>query len=145
MSFGADAALPRSNKPGFDAGRPSLPVTGGIVNGGKFDVALSAFFMRSTDPSRTNLDTLSRIPPAGLNQAFWRNARVDALELQGERIYDPTARKRIYDKIQQIEAADVPYVTMRWWTSIAMHSVRLRGIRSAQVGSTYWNVQDWTF
>ena len=118
---------------------------GGILFGGKFDVALSAFFMRSTDPSRTSFDASSRIPPAGLNHAFWRNARVDALEAQGTGIYDEAARKRIYDKIQQIEAADVPYVTMRWWTDIAMHDVRLHGIRPAPIGSTYWNVQDWTF
>jgi len=118
---------------------------GGIVNGGKFDVALFAYFMRSTDPARRGFDTSSRIPPAGLNTAFWRNARVDALEIQGERSYDPAVRKRVYDQIQQIVAADVPFVTMRWWTSIAMHNVRLRGIRPALVGSTYWNVQDWTY
>jgi peptide/nickel transport system substrate-binding protein len=118
---------------------------GGIVYGGKFDVALSAFLMPSTDPFRTNLDSSSRIPPAGVNHAFWRNARVDALETQGEQTYDPTARKRIYDQIQVIQATELPYVTMRWWTTIVMHDVRLRGIRPAPVGSTYWNVQDWTF
>ncbi len=79
-----------------------------------------------------------------MNYAFWRNARVDALETKGERTYDPKARKRIYDEVQQIEAAEVPYVTMRWWSLIAVHDVRLRGVLPPPVGSTYWNVQDWT-
>lgn len=118
---------------------------GGILYGGKFDVALCAHFMRSTDPGRGAFDMSSRIPPGGINHAFWRNARVDALEVQGSRIYDEATRRKIYAQIQQIEAADVPYVTMRWWTDIAMHDVRLRGIRPAPIGSTYWNVQDWTF
>jgi hypothetical protein len=34
---------------------------------------------------------------------------------------------------------------MRWWTSIAIHDVRLHGLRDAPVGSLYWNVSDWTF
>jgi peptide/nickel transport system substrate-binding protein len=118
---------------------------GGILYGGKFDVALCAFFMRSTDPSRPAFDTSSNIPPAGINHAFWRNSRVDAMEAQGTRIYDIAGRRKIYDQVQQIVAADVPYVTMRWWTDVAMHDVRLHGIRPAPVGSTYWNVQDWTF
>ncbi len=118
---------------------------GGILATGKFDVALSAFLFGSTDPFRENFNMSSRIPPAGLNYAFWRNARVDALEIQGERVYDPAARKRIYDQIQEIEAAEVPYVTMRFWTSIAIHDARLHGLRPPPVGSTYWNVQDWIY
>jgi ABC-type transport system substrate-binding protein len=118
---------------------------GGILYGGKFDVALSAYALRATDPTRTMFDTTDRIPPAGLNHAFWRNAQVDALEERGVRVYDSAARRTIYNEIQHIQAADVPYVTMRWWTSIAVHDVRLRGVRPPLVGSTYWNVKDWTY
>jgi peptide/nickel transport system substrate-binding protein len=118
---------------------------GGIFYGGKFDVALSAFILRSLDPERISFDTSAMIPPEGQNTAFWRNARVDALEAQGVRVYDESQRRRIYDEIQQIEAREVPYVIMRWWTSIAIHDVRLHGLRDAPVGSLYWNVSDWTF
>jgi peptide/nickel transport system substrate-binding protein len=118
---------------------------GGILFRGKFDVALAVWGIPTLDPGRDSLDTSSSIPPAGANDAFWRNTRVDALEAQGERIYDPTARKEIYDRIQQIEAAEVPFVTMRWWTLIAMHDVQLRGIRLAPTGSIYWNVHNWTY
>lgn len=118
---------------------------GGILYGGKFDVAQCAFFIRSTDPERADYDSIDRIPPLGINHAFWRNPRVGALEVQGARIYDPAARKKIYDQVQQIEADQVPYLTMRWWTDIAMHDVRLRGVHPPLDGSIYWNVQDWTF
>jgi peptide/nickel transport system substrate-binding protein len=118
---------------------------GGILYGGKFDVALSAYLLRSADPTRMTFDTSDRIPPAGLNHAFWRNARVDELEERGVRVYDPAARRAIYNEIQQIQAAEVPYVTMRWWTLIVVHDVRLHGVHPALVGSTYWNVKDWTY
>jgi peptide/nickel transport system substrate-binding protein len=119
--------------------------TGGIFYGGKFDVALSAFTLRSFDPSRTSFDTSAMIPPAGQNTAYWRNSRVDALEEQGVRVYDESSRRRIYDEVQRIEARELPYVIMRWWTLISMRDVRLHGLRPTPVGSLYWNVSDWTF
>lgn len=118
---------------------------GGILFGGKFDVALAVVGMQSLDPGRAFLDTSSSVPPARANDTFWHIPRVDALEAQGERIYDPSARKAIYDRIQEIEAEEVPFVTLRWWTQIVMHDLQLRGIRLAPIGSIYWNVQDWTY
>ena len=119
--------------------------SGGILYGGKFDVALSAYSIRSIDPNRINFRAADTIPPAGQNLARWRNQRVTQLEYAASRTFDDRARKRMYDEIQQIEAAEVPYVTLRWWTAIAMHDVRLKGVRPAPVGSTFWNVAEWTF
>ncbi len=118
---------------------------GGILYGGKFDVALSAFTLRSFDPQRASFDTSAMIPPGGQNLAFWRNAQVDALEQQGTLLYDKAARRPIYDTIQKIVAREVPYITMRWWTTIAVHDARLHGLRPPPIGSLYWNVQDWTY
>jgi len=118
---------------------------GGILYGGKVDVALSALTLRSLDPSRIPFDASAMVPPAGQNAAFWRSARVDVLEQRGVGIYDEAARRSIYDEIQQIEARELPYVVMRWWTNISIHDMRLHGLRPAPVGSLYWNVSDWTF
>jgi peptide/nickel transport system substrate-binding protein len=119
--------------------------SGGIMLGGKFDVALSAYYLPSLDPSREQFLSADDIPPRGNNAAFWHNARVTALERSGAGTNDATVRKRCYDEIQRIVAREVPYVTMRWRGTVAMHKTELRGVAPAIVGSTFWNVNQWTF
>ena len=119
--------------------------TGGILLGGKFDVALSAYFLPSLDPERETFTSSTSIPPAGDNSAFWNNARVTALERSGAGTYDMGARRRAYDEIQHIVSREVPYITMRWRGTVAMHRVELTGVEPPLVGSTYWNVNEWTF
>jgi ABC-type transport system substrate-binding protein len=70
---------------------------------------------------------------------------VTALERSGAGTNDATARKRSYDEIQRIVAREVPYVTMRWRGTVAMHKTELRGVEPALVGSTFWNVNQWTY
>jgi len=118
---------------------------GGIMYSGKLDITMCAIPIPTNDPSRSEYETSGAIPPLGVNHAFWRDARVDALEFKGEQTADPATRKRIYDELQHIEAGAVPYVTLRWWTLIAMHDARLHGVRPPPLGSTYWNVNEWTF
>ena len=85
------------------------------------------------------------MPPSGDNSAFWNNARVTALERSGAGTYDMGARRRAYDEIQHIISREVPYITMRWRGTVAMHRVELTGVEPPLVGSTYWNVNEWTF
>ena len=119
--------------------------SGGIMLGGKFDVALSAYYMESLDPTRDQFLSIGAIPPGGDNAAYWKNERVTALEHEGAGTIDATARKRAYDEVQQIVARDVPYVTMRWRGTVAMHKNTLHGVAPALVGSTFWNVDRWSF
>ncbi len=119
--------------------------SGGILLGGKFDVALSAYYLPSLDPVRDQFLSIGAIPPGGDNSAFWRNARVSALERTGTGTIEASVRKRSYDEIQQIVAREVPYVTMRWRGTVAMHKNGLRGLAPALVGSTFWNVDQWSF
>ena len=119
--------------------------SGGILLGGKFDVALSAYYLTSLDPTRDQFLSIGAIPPGGDNAAFWRNARVTALERTGAGTIDAATRKRTYDEVQRIIAREVPYVTMRWRGTVAMHKNELRGVAPALVGSTFWNVNQWSF
>ncbi len=118
---------------------------GGIMYSGKLDITMCAFPIPTDDPVRDVYETSGALPPQGVNHAFWRNSRVDALEAEGVRTDDPAARARIYTELQRIEAAQIPYVTLRWWTTIAMHDVRLHGVRPPPLGSTFWNANEWTF
>jgi peptide/nickel transport system substrate-binding protein len=63
------------------------------------------FFDSSRIPTRENLD-------AGGNRERYRNAEIDRLILAGRRTTDREGRKRIYDEIQRILAADVPVVSL---------------------------------
>ena len=119
--------------------------SGGILRGGKVDVALSASLQRTLDPSRISILSADAVPPHGNNFAFWRNTRVTQLEDRAATTVDPARRKAAYDEIQRIVARDVPYVTIRWRETIAMHKLGLQGIQPPLVGSTYWNVNRWTF
>ena len=115
---------------------------GGIMYSGKLDITMCAFPIPTDDPTRDPYETSGGIPPRGVNHAFWREASVDALEAKGEQTYNLAARTRIYTQLQRIEAAAIPYVTLRWWTTIAMHDVRLHGVRPSPLGSTFWNVNE---
>ena len=58
----------------------------------------------------------SRIPdksnPDGGNRWRYKNADVDRLTTEGRRELDPVKRKRIYDEVQRIVAAEVPIVPL---------------------------------
>ena len=82
--------------------------SGGILLGGKFDVALSAYYMQSLDPIRDPFLAMGAIPPGGNNAAYWRNARVTALERIGAGTIDGATRKRTYDEVQHIVAPRNP-------------------------------------
>ena len=117
---------------------------GGMLYSGKLDVGLGANYL-DADPSHVNLLSSDRIPPAGQNLARWKNARVTELETLGASTYDVAQRRRAYDEIQRIVAREVPYLTLRWRTAVAMHKNELIGVKPSLVGSTFWNVNAWTF
>ena len=53
-------------------------------------------------------------------------------------------RKRLYDRIQEIELRDLPYFVLRWQALIDLRSTALHGVKPAPSTSTFWNVADWT-
>ena len=118
--------------------------SGGIFYGGNFDVALSAFIENIPDPNRMNVNTIDHIPPHGNNLSRYRNAEITRLEEQAAGTFVDADRKRLYDRIQEIELRDLPYYVLRWQALIDERSPHLQGVKPAPSTSTFWNVADWT-
>jgi len=76
--------------------------------------ALCAHFMRSTDPGRGAFDMSSRIPPGGITTPSGGMHGSTRWKCRGP---GSTTKQRVEKstlKFSRSEAADVPYVTMRW-------------------------------
>ena len=118
---------------------------GGPLYGGKTDIALSAFVETSPDPAKIAINTIDSIPPHGNNLAFWSNAEVTKLETEGASTFVTADRKKIYDRIQEIEVRELPYYVLRWSAITDMRDANLDGVKPSVIGSTFWNIADWSF
>lgn len=118
--------------------------SGGPFYGGNFDIALSAFIDNTPDPNHQNFNAADHIPPHGNNLSRYKNAELTQLEARAAETFDTAERKRLYDRIQEIELRELPYYVLRWQAQIDMRSANLRGVRPAPTTSTFWNVADWT-
>ncbi|MBV8601376.1 MAG: peptide ABC transporter substrate-binding protein, partial [Candidatus Eremiobacteraeota bacterium] len=81
----------------------ALAANGGPIYSGNYDVALSAFLIPTPDPTTRNFNGEDRIPPLGNNLSFYRNRELTQLEEAAASTFDERARKRMYDRIQEIE------------------------------------------
>jgi peptide/nickel transport system substrate-binding protein len=123
----------------------ALAANGGPLYSGNFDVALTAFVQGSPDPFRINFNASYRVPPEGNNLAFFRNAELTRLEEEGAATFDVAARKRFYDRAQEIELRELPYYNIRWSAITDMRNASLEGVRPAIASSTFWNIATWQF
>ncbi|NOY53035.1 MAG: ABC transporter substrate-binding protein [Deltaproteobacteria bacterium] len=69
----------------------------------------------------------SNIPPRGANRGRYKNPEIDRLLEAGRRETDPAKRKRIYGRVQEILARDLPYVSLWYYDNVAVFSKRLHG------------------
>ena len=123
----------------------ALAANGGPLYSGNFDVALSAFIQGNPDPSMVNVNDEESIPPAGNNLSFYRNPALTRLEQAAASTFNTGERKRLYDRIQEIELRELPYYVLRWAAITDMRSTALEGVRPPVAGSTFWNIADWQF
>ncbi len=54
----------------------------------------------------------SSLPPRGANRVRYTNPELDALLDRGRRTLDAAARRRIYGRVQEVLARDLPYVSL---------------------------------
>jgi peptide/nickel transport system substrate-binding protein len=66
------------------------------------------------------------IPPAGANRGAFEDAQIDAWIEAGRRTIDPGERKRLYVRIQERLAEELPYVTLWVQNDVAVASTRLK-------------------
>jgi peptide/nickel transport system substrate-binding protein len=119
--------------------------TGGLLFGGKLDVALFTYENGWPDPDDTNVLSPTKLPPNGQNASFYVNPEVARLEALGLSSFDPRVRRPAYAQIDRILIRDVPEYVLDWLPEIAAANVDLHGLRPAPIGSDLWNIADWNY
>jgi peptide/nickel transport system substrate-binding protein len=116
---------------------------GGILTGGRFQVALFTFAATSPDPNDERYITTAAIPPNGVNMAAYSNPLIDRMAAAGVATYDRRTRAGLYSRIQQTLIADLPFYTLAWMPQIIVSGRDLRGITPLPIGSALATASAW--
>ncbi len=80
----------------------------------------------------------------GANYSQYENAEVDKLLEQGVVEMDKEKRIKIYGRIQEIFAEEVPFAPIFDWTDFIGMNKDLVGFKTNMyISDATWNVQDW--
>ncbi len=77
----------------------------------------------------------SQFPPNGANRGYYHNPEVDTLIAQGNAETGQNKRKRIYARIQQILAEQLPYINLWYFDNVVVASRRVEGLQLDPSGS----------
>jgi peptide/nickel transport system substrate-binding protein len=107
-----------------------------FINKRKFDVTILGWTI-PLDPDIYDVWHSSKTGPQELNFISFRNPEVDALIEKGRGTFDQRARKKAYDRIQEILAEEQPYLFLYVPDALPIVSARIRGIEPAPLGIDY--------
>ena len=111
---------------------------GGIMQRGKFDVGFLSWYA-GVDPDNSTQFMCDQQPPGGQNIYRFCDAEFDATERAALATYDPAARKRDYQRIEQILVDRRPFLTMYFVRRVIPHNADLRGFPPAHAVTALWN------
>lgn len=114
---------------------------GGILGGGKFDIAIFGWYA-GTDPDDSAQFTCKNVAPAGYNYARYCNRDMDAAQALALTRYDEGARKAAYAKTQALLARDVPQIFFNYLRQMEPISVDFKGLDPNAVEEN-WNAWEW--
>ena len=137
LAVGAEVALKAFNVNLFVA----PPSEGGPVYSGRFQMALYPF-ENGNDPDPTDQFACSRVPPHGYNKSRFCDPAADVLMARALRTYDPSARKALYVRLEQILYRQLPIEITFQTREIDAFTTRLRG-ESVSPDGPFWNVYAW--
>jgi peptide/nickel transport system substrate-binding protein len=105
------------------------------IQAGKFDLT-SLQWVGINDPNFYYMVFDSKkTPPHGQNRSYYSNSTMDSLVEAGMSNVDPEARRKIYARVQQLAAEDLPYVSLWWVDNVAVMNRRLVGFDAYPNGS----------
>lgn len=117
--------------------------TGGILQHGKFDLALFAWSLSVPDPDDTQTIGPDQLPPAGLNYTFYADPAIGADQAIARTNYDRAVRRAAYWRIQRRIYDAVPEHTIVWRSTIDAVNTDLKNFRPTPAVSDFWNIYDW--
>jgi peptide/nickel transport system substrate-binding protein len=115
--------------------------SGGILNGGKFDLAMYAW-VSGSDPDNSSQWTCAMIPPAGNNVSRYCSPSMEAAQRLALSTFDRSVRSHAYAEIQSLLlrdalAAFLYYQSLRYAHTESLQNFMPNGI------SEGWNAQEW--
>jgi peptide/nickel transport system substrate-binding protein len=116
--------------------------SGGILNGGKFDLAMYAW-ISGGDPDNASQFLCNAIPPNGNNIERYCSPEMDALQKQAMSTFDQSVRKAAYAKIERLVLRDAPGAYLYYQSQRYAHIPELQNFEPNGI-SEGWNAQDWT-
>lgn len=94
------------------------------------------------DPDQYDIWHSSKTGEKQLNFISYKNPDVDELLERGRRVFGLQERKKIYRRLQEILARDVPYVFLYVPSALPIISARVRNITPTPIGISY-NLPKW--
>ncbi|HTX60029.1 MAG TPA: peptide ABC transporter substrate-binding protein [Verrucomicrobiae bacterium] len=115
--------------------------SGGILNSGKFDLAVYSW-VAGGDPDNASDWTCAAIPPGGNNVTRYCSPEMDALQHLALSTFDRNVRKAAYAKIEALLLRDVPAAFLFYQPMRYAHVPELQNFTPNGI-SEGWNAQDW--
>ncbi len=115
---------------------------GGILNAGKFDLAMYAWISGS-DPDDSSQWTCAAVPPAGNNVSRYCAAEMDAAQKLALSTFDRSIRTKAYARIQALLLRDAPAAFLYYQALRYAHVAGLQNFTPNGI-SEGWNAQEWS-
>ncbi len=104
-----------------------------FINKRKFDATLLGWTI-PLDPDIYDVWHSSKTAPEELNFVSYKNKEVDELLEKGRSTFNQEARKKCYDRIQEILAEEQPYAFLYAPDALPIIDARIRGVEPAPLG-----------
>jgi ABC-type transport system substrate-binding protein len=99
------------------------------ITRGSFQIYTLRWVGGNNDPDLfESVFSSKKMPPVGSNRGHYRNAALDVLLDQSRVEMDQAKRKQILARVQEIVAADEPYINLWYVDNVCVHRERLEGI-----------------
>ncbi|HKE37721.1 MAG TPA: hypothetical protein VKB39_09815, partial [Candidatus Baltobacteraceae bacterium] len=115
--------------------------SGGILNGGKFDLALYSW-VSGSDPDNSSQWLCSAVPPAGNNVTRYCSPEMDAAQHLALSTFDRGVRTKAYRTIESLLVRDAPAAFMYYRSLVYAHTPSLQNF-TPNGTSEGWNAYEW--
>jgi peptide/nickel transport system substrate-binding protein len=114
----------------------------------QFDTAMvGVSYLIAADPDATNRLATSAIAAQGgrgSNTGQYSNPEVDALLKEGARTFDQEARRKIYNRVQEIVRNDLPFLPLFQYRNVIGRKEKLTGFTvNTNARTASWNAAAW--
>jgi peptide/nickel transport system substrate-binding protein len=114
----------------------------------QFDTAMvGVSYLIAADPDATNRLATSAIAAQagrGSNTGQYSNPEVDSLLQQGARTFDQEARRKIYNRVQEIVRNDLPFLPLFQYRNVIGRKKKLTGFTvNTNTRTASWNAAAW--